>query len=381
MGVKHQTPADGTFSPTGASAWDDEHLVSGDVDFGGNAIINAIGMTGAIGLTGPTGPSGADGLTGPTGADGTTGSTGAQGPTGPTGVTGPSGPSGSQGPTGPTGAQGLTGASGPTGPTGALGPTGPSGPTGVPGTTGPTGPSGPSGAQGPTGPTGSQGVTGASGPTGPAGVTGPTGPSGPTGVAGVTGPSGPSGPQGTTGVGITGPTGPSGSSGTGITGPSGPTGPAGGAGGSPSSQGIAMLADSVTASLLLRTAPSLSFNIASGIPYQFQYRIPWRSTTITTGIRAGLTFPAAISVSAKVGVPVAADGVGSEFQGTLTTSGDVVVGTSAPGGTGAVGYLVIDGTILCSGSGLLNVIYAAEVSGAAAVSLRQGGTGILWAFA
>ena len=41
--VTHSTPADGTFSPTGAAAWDAEHVLDTD------------------GLTGPTGPSGSDG--------------------------------------------------------------------------------------------------------------------------------------------------------------------------------------------------------------------------------------------------------------------------------------------------------------------------------
>ena len=97
--VTHSTPADETFSPTGAAAWDAEHILDTD------------------GLTGPTGPSGSDG------AAGATGPTGVPGTTGPTGV-------------------GLTGAVGATGTAGALGPTGP---------TGPSGPSGPSGPIGPTG--------------------------------------------------------------------------------------------------------------------------------------------------------------------------------------------------------------------------------------
>ena len=158
--VTHSTPADGTFSPTGAAAWDAEHVLDTD------------------GLTGPTGPSGSDGAAGATGPTGADGGTGAQGATGPTGV-------GLTGASGPTGADGNNGAQGPTGPTGPTGfgltgAAGATGPTGVPGTTGPTG----------VGITGAAGATGTAGALGPTGSTGPSGPSGPSGPIGPTGPAG-----------------------------------------------------------------------------------------------------------------------------------------------------------------------------------------------
>ena len=158
--VTHSTPADGTFSPTGASAWDAEHVLDTD------------------GLTGPTGPSGSDGAAGATGPTGADGGTGAQGATGSTGV-------GLTGASGPTGADGNNGAQGPTGPTGPTGfgltgAAGATGPTGVPGTTGPTG----VGLTGAAGATGTAGALGQTGPTGPSGPSGPSGPIGPTGPAG-----------------------------------------------------------------------------------------------------------------------------------------------------------------------------------------------------
>ena len=138
MGIKHVTPADGTFSGTGATEWDREHnfvdstgttLTIGQIDDGqfvqrSGTILQGAG-TGPTGATGPTGPAGA---TGAQGATGVAGPTGAIGPTGPTGVgvTGAAGPTGAQGPTGaigPTGVTGVgvTGADGPTGSTGVAG--------------------------------------------------------------------------------------------------------------------------------------------------------------------------------------------------------------------------------------------------------------------
>src|SRR5689334_2641764 len=102
--IKHKTPADGTFSATGATEWNNDHnLVEGgsaatlalgtivDGEFlirVGSVIQSQAGGGGATGPTGPTGAAGASGTTGPTGAAGAQGTTGPSGPSGPTGPTG-----------------------------------------------------------------------------------------------------------------------------------------------------------------------------------------------------------------------------------------------------------------------------------------------------
>lgn len=272
-----------------------------------------------------------DGLTGPTGPSGGDGAQGAAGPTGPTGAVGSTGAQGNQGnagPTGPTGAQGNQGNVGPTGPTGPSGATGAN--STVPGPTGPTGP-------GLTGPTGAQGVAGPTGPSGPAGPSGPSGPAGPTG----------------------------------------PTGPAGG-GGAPSARAVVMLANAPTASInTTLTAPSLGFPVASGVPYQFRYQIPWNTGIGTCGLKLGVIFPAFISCSIQVTIPVAAPGTGAYLVGDVSTSGTLITGTSAP--TLANNSALIEGEIYLSGSGNLNVIYASEVATASGVRLMAGGSGIIWA--
>jgi hypothetical protein len=117
VSISHKTPADGTFSSTGQSAWDDAHnLIEGGsgatLDIG--AIIDGeflirVGndIVSSASAGGPTGPTGITGATGPTGVTGPTG-TSLSGPTGPTGVAGA---------TGPSGADGAAGSTGPTGPT------------------------------------------------------------------------------------------------------------------------------------------------------------------------------------------------------------------------------------------------------------------------
>lgn len=260
------------------------------------------------------------------------------------------------------------------GPTGPTGPTGPSGDDGAAGPTGPTGPSGADGldgndgAQGPTGPTGA-GTTGA---TGAQGVQGPTGPTG----AGLTGPTGAQGVQGQTGptgAGLTGPTG------VGTTGPTGPTGPAGG-GGNPSARSVFAAVNRPTASNAnVLTHPSLAFDVASGVPYMFKYCIPWSVGLGSIGLKVGLTFPATTSCSISVSVPVAADGTARLFCGGIASSGKVVTGTSAPSLDN--NECIIEGSVLFSGSGVLQVIYGNELSAATGVVLKAGASGIIWALA
>ena len=130
--------ATGPIGPTGTNGTNGSNGATGVTGPTG-----ANGSNGATGVTGPTGANGtngATGLTGPSGANGTNGSNGATGVTGPTGANGIVGATGVNGPTGPSGANGTNGSTGPTGPSGANGATGPSGSNGTNGATGATGP-------------------------------------------------------------------------------------------------------------------------------------------------------------------------------------------------------------------------------------------------
>ena len=327
MAIKHVTPADGTFSSTGATEWDRDHnliegsgatLAVGTIDDG--LFLKRDGST-IVGATaaGPSGPQGATGPTGPVGADGATGIAGADGTTGPTGPIGPSGPAGADGATGVAGATGIQG------------------PTGVQGTTG---------AQGATGTTGADStVPGPTGPTGPAGATGATGAD-----STVPGPTGPTGPAGATGV-------------AGATGASAGTGPS-------FTRATADVATSTTSALANVTA--LAFSVVSGTTYCFAFNVLFQSNTLTTGLKLGLTFPAATIVSANAVIPIAADGTASMFAGTITSSGDSVTGTAVEA-TGTNYLAMVDGTIKPSANGTLQLQYASEDTGGVVVKEQSVG--------
>ena len=115
MGLKHRHLLDHT--PTGSwfPEWDEEHVVDGDIDMKGHALLNCSGgVEGPPGPTGPQGPQGVPGDTGATGPQGTQGTAGAAGPQGPAGNDGAAGAQGIQG------IQGIQGVQGPAGPGGGL---------------------------------------------------------------------------------------------------------------------------------------------------------------------------------------------------------------------------------------------------------------------
>lgn len=402
MGVQHTTPADGTFSAAGASAWDAEHnfveasgatLAVGAIPDGlffkrvGTEIIGAT-AAGAVGPTGPTGVAGADGPTGPTGVGltGAVGATGAAGPTGAQGTTGVAGATGAQGPTGVglTGPQGATGADstvpGPTGPTG-VGLTGPQGATGVAGATGTIGPTGPTGV-GLTGPTGADStVPGPTGPIGPTGV-GLTGAAGPTGAQGATGAIGPTGAQGTTGVAgptgaastVPGPTGPSGPSGP--AGPTGPQGATGAAGGGPSARSVLALSNFQCSLVATATHPSLFFAVTTGA-HQFRFFLPHRAGAAGQAARVGLLFPAFDACAVHVDLPGVQAPTSAVLEGFIYNSGQMIAGATAP--TLVNNFAKIEGVINFTAAGTLHVICGTEASLASGTVFQAGGSGIIWA--
>ena len=375
MGVKHTTPADGTFSAAGIAAWDADHnIVEGagaTLSVGtiadGTVVTRSgtslIGVSGGAGATGPTGPTGAAGSAGPTGA---TGSAGATGPTGADSTV--PGPTGAAGTAGPTGATGAAGGIGPTGPTG-VGVAGPTGATGAAGSAGPTGAD--STVPGPTGPTGA-GITGVAGPTGAAGTQGVTGVTGPTG-AGLTGPTGAdstvAGPTGPTGVGVTGATGPTG---VGITGPTG------------SVAGVTTVriqSDTATnTGITLTTASGCTWALVSGTTYNFDYYILWRvgsaATNTTVGLSLGLTFPAATVVAASVAIQMGANGVDQDFEGRIVAASAAITSTSTQF-PNATAFAKIEGTIIPSANGNMSLLYASELATTAGVTLLAGTNGRL----
>jgi hypothetical protein len=108
----------------------------------------------------------------------------------------------------------------------------------------------------------------------------------------------------------------------------------------------------------------LVFALTSGNYYSFRFGVVFRSSAGAIGLRVGLTFPAATIVTATARIPIAADGAGGEFQGWITSSGDMVIGTGVQ--TANVNYFAeIAGMIAPTANGNLQVIYGSEVATAA----------------
>ena len=247
------------------------------------------------------------------------------------------------------------------------------GPGDVPESSGGTGGVGPAGPEGPAGPAGIQGLPGEIGPAGPAGPQGDIGPQGLQGGPGNTGPQGDAGPQGIQGIpglpgspglqGIQGEQGPQGIQGE--TGPPGPGGPA----------VVRKAADQTFANATLANVSDLSFAVVAGRYYHFRFVLLVRSNTATVGVKLSVTVPAFTRFGARAGHPVAVDGVGCEFFGAITASGDAVIPTAVPAVN--TDYLaVVEGLLLPSANGTLQ-LQAATETGTTQVIVRQASVGFL----
>jgi hypothetical protein len=140
---------------------------------------------------------------------------------------------------------------------------------------------------------------------------------------------------------------------------------------------VGLTADlAVTTSTTLANSTGLSFSVLSGVYYDFEFGVVWRTATATTGIKLGLTTPTFTVFSAMVNGNVAADGTAAEWTGSLTTSGD----SSSLSGAEATNtdYIAfVRGMILPSANGTLQLQHAAEVAAAGNVTVRQGSFGRL----
>lgn len=264
-------------------------------------------------------------------------------PTGPAGPIGPQGPPGEQGPVGP---QGGEGPQGPKGDTGLQGPSG----TGEPGDQGPIGPAGPQGERGPAGPQGDVGPAGGQGPQGETGPQGIKGDKGDKGDPGDTGPAGTS--DWNTLINKPATFAPSAHTHQGII------------------SRIKISADQTNNTTTLSSINGLSLAVVNGSYYKFKAVLIFRTAATTTGIRLGITCPAFTVFSAKAEIPMAADGVGGDMQGYITSSGDSVL-TTAVAAANTDFIAVINGVIKPSANGTLQLQFASEVALSNAV-IRDG---------
>ena len=151
--------------------------------------------------------------------------------------------------------------------------------------------------------------------------------------------------------------------------------PPGGGGGGPSQ--VKLTADlAASTSTTLTNTTGLSFPVTSGVYYHFKFGVLFRSAATTTGLKLGMTFPAVTRFGATIMTPIAADGAGGQFQGWITTSGDSVIGTGVQAANTDY-FAIIEGMILASANGTLQVQHASEVA-SSGVTIRQGSFGQLY---
>jgi len=132
---------------------------------------------------------------------------------------------------------------------------------------------------------------------------------------------------------------------------------------------------SQTSSTSLIDATGLSFNVTSGTYYHFKFIVIFRSSNTNNGITLSISHPGATIFSASAQIPVAGDGVGGEFQGTITASNDAVIGSGVQ--TTNTDYVaVVEGLILPSTTGTLKLRYASEL-GSANIIIKQASFGTM----
>jgi hypothetical protein len=125
----------------------------------------------------------------------------------------------------------------------------------------------------------------------------------------------------------------------------------------------------------LANVNGLSFAVTSGQYYRFSCYLTVQSDTATSGLKIGLTTPTFTIFSATGRTLVAADGVSSEYQGAITSSGDSVAATDVPATATDYLYEVV-GNLLPSATGTLQV-QAAEDVAAGNVKVRNGSNCLL----
>jgi len=112
---------------------------------------------------------------------------------------------------------------------------------------------------------------------------------------------------------------------------------------------------------------NMRFNVTSGTYYYFKFLIQYQSSASTTGLKLTITYPA-VTTSAAVATinGLAADGNSHDFTGAITSSGDVVTSTAVVAQN--VTYIaILEGTMLPSASGAVQLQWSPETANAATI--------------
>lgn len=120
-------------------------------------------------------------------------------------------------------------------------------------------------------------------------------------------------------------------------------------------------ANQVFSSNALANVTDLSFNVTSGRTYRYKFYVIYSSAITTSGIRLGLTYPAATLATATAQLSAGGDGTAGYTQGVINTSGDSVVAASTPViNTQHLGF--VEGIITPSANGVVQLRGASEVN-------------------
>ncbi len=120
-------------------------------------------------------------------------------------------------------------------------------------------------------------------------------------------------------------------------------------------------ADQTFSAIALANATSLSFAVVAGKVYKFKFNVMYTSAATTTGLRLGLTYPAATSASAIANFTAGADGTAALFSGVINASGDSVQSTNAAAVTPAIMFSTVEGTIMPTAAGTVQLQAATEL--------------------
>lgn len=116
----------------------------------------------------------------------------------------------------------------------------------------------------------------------------------------------------------------------------------------------------------------MSFTVVNGVTYRFSFSIIFRSASTFTGAEFGLTAPTG-TLSAIAIIPIAADGTGGAFHGSITSSGDSVTGTGVQA-TNADYLARVEGIFVATANGTLQLTTGSETNGTA-ITVKAGSMG------
>ena len=122
-------------------------------------------------------------------------------------------------------------------------------------------------------------------------------------------------------------------------------------------------ADQTFSTTAVVSATQMVFTVANGVTYKFKFNIAYTSAATTTGLRVGLLFPTVTMSTALANIAANTDGTGAYFQGVINATGDFVTATATPTATPNVQYASIEGVIVPSAAGTVQLTIGTEVGG------------------